>query len=259
MRSHFLHRLTWNEVQHITRNPTLALLPVGSTEQNGCSCPLGTDTIVADHFSLQLAQRTNALIAPTIPYGQSEAFKSFPGTLWLRPDTLRRLVVDVCTALAASGFSHILIINNHGRNEPTIEDAVREVMTHHDVVIGLIWPFAIMGQLARSSQRVPAERTGHGGEPMASILKFVDPDALLLDSSAPDRPEPWGEFAVLNSHKAEFKGLPFGLYVDASQVSRSGTTGDPGYASTDLGAELLGEALDWATAAAAALLQLSHD
>jgi len=257
MRTHSLHRLTWREVQEITSNPSLVLLPVGSLEQNGCACPLGTDTIIGEHFCQRLAERAGAVVAPTIPYGQSEAFKAFPGTVWLRPDTLRRLVIDVCRGLVASGFTHILVVNNHGRNEPVIEDAVREVMETTDVVIGLIWPLGVMGELTRRSRRVPAEWLGHGGEPMASIVKHVAPDDLRLEAAGPDRPSPWGQFAVLNSNKAKFKGLPFGLYVDASQVSDSGTTGDPTHATAELGAELLEEALTWATEAADALMQLT--
>ena len=259
MRSHVLQRLTWREVQEITSKPALVLLPVGSLEQNGCACPLGTDTIIGDAFSQRLAERTGAVVAPTIPYGQSEAFKAFPGTVWLRPDTLRRVVADVCRSLAASGFSHILVVNNHGRNEPVIEDAAREVMENCDAVIGLIWPLGVMGELTRRSQRVPAERLGHGGESMASIIKYLAPDDLRLEAAAPDRPAPWGEFDVLNSHQSRFQGLPVSLYVDASRVSESGTTGDPTYASAELGEELLEEALVWATEASAALMRLSRD
>ena len=256
MRSHFLSCLTWREVQEITSKPALVLLPVGSLEQNGCACPLGTDTIIGDAFSQRLAERTGAVVAPTIPYGQSEAFKAYPGTVWLRPDTLHRLMADVCHGLSASGFSHILVVNNHGRNEAVIEDAAREVMEDSDVVIGLIWPMDVMRGLAHRAERVPAEWLGHGAEPAVSVISHVAPDALRLGSGAPDRPTPWGEFTVLNSNKSQFKGLPFSLYVDASRVSESGTTGDPTHASAELGAELLEEALSWATEAAAALVQL---
>ena len=94
---------------------------------------------------------------------------------------------------------------------------------------------------------------------MASIIKYLAPDDLRLETAAPDKPVPWGDFDVLNSHKSLFRGLPVSLYVDASQVSESGTTGDPTYASAELGAELLEEALVWATEASAALTRLSRD
>jgi len=258
MRTHLLSHLNWQEVLEITRQPSVVLLPVGSLEQNGCACPLGTDSLVAEHFCHRLAQMTNSVVAPTIPYGQSEAFKSFPGTVWLRPETLRRVVADVFVGLAASRFTHILVVNNHGRNEPTIEDAAREVSEKTDVVIGMIWPLGVMGELARRSAHLPAESMGHGGEPMASIIKYIAPDALRLDGAGPDHLSQWGGFSIVNSCKALFEELPFGLYVDVAQVSDSGTTGDPTGANSEFGEHLLQEALNWAAKAVEAFRQLER-
>lgn len=258
MRSHLLSHLNWQEVQEITREPSVVLLPVGSLEQNGPACPLGTDSIIADYFCQRLAQITGSVVAPTIPYGQSEAFKAFPGTVWLRPETLRRVVADVCMGLAESHFTHILVVNNHGRNEPTIEDAAREVFEKTDVVIGVIWPLGVMGELARRSACLPAESMGHGGEPMASIIRYIVPDALRLEGAGPDHLSQWGEFSVVNSYKASFKGLPFGLFVNIAQVSDSGTTGNPADASSEFGEQLLQEALSWAAEAVEAFRHLKR-
>jgi creatinine amidohydrolase len=258
MRTHLLSHLNWQEVREITRQPSVALLPVGSLEQNGSACPLGTDSIVAEYFCQRLAQMTRSVVAPTIPYGRSEPFKAFSGTVWLRPETLRRVVADVCMSLATSRFTHILVVNNHGRNEPAIEDAAREVLEKTGVVIGLIWPFGVMAELARRSARVPAESMGHGGEPMASIIRHIAPDAFHLEGAGPDHLSPWGEFSVLNSCKGLFKGLPFGLYVDVDQVSDSGTTGNPTGATSEFGEQLLQEALSWAVDAVEAFRQLER-
>jgi creatinine amidohydrolase len=256
MRTHLLSRLTWYEVQEITQKPCLVLLPVGSLEQNGQACPLGTDAIVGDHFCQRLAKRSGALMAPPISYGQSEAFKGFPGTVSLRAGTLCRVIKDVLLGLIRAGFTHIVVVNNHGSNEPSIEEAVRELQSTADAVIGLIWPSRIMRQLLVGSGEVPVERIGHGGEPAASIISHVYPDSLRLDGAGPDRLREWGDFSILDSHQGSYEGLPFDLFIDVARHSTTGTTGDPTYASPELGAALLTQALDWATRALEAFRQL---
>jgi creatinine amidohydrolase/Fe(II)-dependent formamide hydrolase-like protein len=103
---------------------------------------------------------------------------------------------------------------------------------------------------------VPIERVGHGGEPAASIISHVSSDSLRLDGSGPDRLMDWGAFTILDSRQGSFEGLPFSLFVDVSRHSTTGTTGDPTYASPELGAALLTQALDWAARALKAFRQL---
>jgi creatinine amidohydrolase len=256
VRTNQLARLTWREVADIVKEPPVVLLPIGSLEQNGTACPLGTDTIVAEYFSQKLAESTDSLVAPPICYGSSEPFKGFPGTIWLRPQTMHRVVRDILLGLADSGFTHILVVNNHGRNEPFIESAVRDVCETHSLVVGQVWPFGVMARLARNSGTCPSAKAGHGGEPMVSIIKAIAPDDVRLEGAESGQLSNWGDFEIETSNKATFKGMPIGLYVDIANVSDNGTTGDPQDASQERGDQLLEGALSWATEAVAAFRKL---
>lgn len=259
LRTNQLARLTWREVAEIVKDPPTVLLPVGSLEQNGSACPLGTDALVAEYFAQKLAERTDSLVAPPVCYGSSEPFRGFPGTVWLRPETITAVVRDILMGLADSGFTHILVVNNHGRNEPFIEAAVRAVRETKSIVVGHVWPFGLMSQMARGSDRYSAEKAGHGGQPMVSIIKAVAPDDVRLEGAEPDHLSNWGDFAVQTSNKASFKGKPFGLYVDIASVSASGTTGDPRGASEEWGHQLLEAALDWVAEAVTAFRKLKPE
>src|SRR5207237_2708949 len=64
-----IDRLNWMEFAEIVpRHVNTALLPVGTLEAHGVTS-LGTDNEIPTRLSEAIADRLNALVAPTIPYG----------------------------------------------------------------------------------------------------------------------------------------------------------------------------------------------
>src|SRR5512146_3032678 len=79
-----LARMTWREAGESFRSNPVILLPMGSVEQHGPHVPVG-DYRYATEVANRIALRTGAIVAPTIPWGYSEHFRPFPGTLSVRP------------------------------------------------------------------------------------------------------------------------------------------------------------------------------
>jgi creatinine amidohydrolase len=106
------------------------LLPVGAVEPHGPHAPLATDSII----SVAVCERTahelassgdaRALVLPPIDYGVTQYSAAFPGAVSISADTLRSLVVEVCSALRDSGFRHRVIVNSHF--EPEHVSALRD-------------------------------------------------------------------------------------------------------------------------------------
>jgi creatinine amidohydrolase len=100
------------------RTPVL-LLPVGAVEPHGPHAPLGTDEIISAGMCARAAERfaddpgVRVLVLPTLAYGVTRFSAAFPGAVSVREETLHALVVDVCAALTAQGFSRIVVVNNH--------------------------------------------------------------------------------------------------------------------------------------------------
>ena len=95
------------------------LLPLGATEPHGPHAPLATDTLISVTTCERAAEvlrddpHVRALVLPTLPYGVTRYGLAFPGTISVSEDTLGSLVVDVCGSLAAHGFRHLVLVNNH--------------------------------------------------------------------------------------------------------------------------------------------------
>jgi creatinine amidohydrolase len=66
-----LLNLNWTEVQNVLKKTSLAIIPMGSTEQHGEHLPLGTDLFRAIELSLGIAGKTGGIVLPVLYGGYS--------------------------------------------------------------------------------------------------------------------------------------------------------------------------------------------
>ncbi len=67
----YLADYAWPELKRYFERESLALVPVGSTEQHGPHLPEATDALIAEGFARAAAERTGYLCTPTISVGVS--------------------------------------------------------------------------------------------------------------------------------------------------------------------------------------------
>ena len=109
-----LRETSWFDLKGTITEDTVALIPVGSTEQHGPHNPLGTDHMIAEKIAEGV--KDEAIVTPTVPVGYSEHHRQFPGTLWVPPHVLTEYVLGICQSLKFHGIKKILITNGHGGN-----------------------------------------------------------------------------------------------------------------------------------------------
>ena len=77
--------LTWKQVDALSRDKTLLVLPTAAIEQHGPHLPLATDTLINSILLgaalARLPQETPVYALPAICYGKSNEHIGFPGTL----------------------------------------------------------------------------------------------------------------------------------------------------------------------------------
>jgi creatinine amidohydrolase/Fe(II)-dependent formamide hydrolase-like protein len=94
----------------------VVLLPLGAVEQHGPHLPLLVDWMGAEEIARRLVPHLtragwHPVLAPALPYGASPLAERWPGTVSLSATTLRRLVTEIVTALAAHGFRRFVLTN----------------------------------------------------------------------------------------------------------------------------------------------------
>lgn len=215
------------------------VVPIGSVECEGPHLPLGSDFLVSTRISQVVADETDSLVAPGVPYGMCPGFVGYPGTIALRPETLEALLRDCLGCLIKQGFRRFLFVANHGPNLPVVETAARALMEEHPgIIIASVWPAELSGQIA-SEMGLPASDRGHGGDPATSIMLALCPDDLRMDLAVVDHPPTKGALKYKNSSAAEICGVPVKWYSQVNAWSESGVTGNPVAATAERGRQVL--------------------
>jgi mycofactocin system creatininase family protein len=204
-------------------------VPLGSTEQHGPHLPLSTDTDVAVALAQGLAaRRDDVVVAPAVPYGASGEHAGFAGTLSIGHEALELLLVELVRS-ATDTFAHVLLVNGHGGNAPTLAAAVARLRAESRDV--LVWSPSWRGD-------------AHAGRTETSVQLALDP-ARVGDGREAGATEPLREL------------LPLLRREGLRAVSSNGVLGDPAGASAEEGQRLLDEALDDLEATVEAWLEVT--
>lgn len=240
---------TAGEIRQIgERDGSLLVVPVGSIEQHGNHLPVATDTILVDAVARGAAERVvddvPILVTPTMWQGFSPHHLPFGGTISLEFTTMLNAVEDIAGTALENGFDGLLLVNGHGGNISLINSVVKTIgQRNPDVAIHGVTYF----QLARSfidDIRESAEGgMSHGGEFETSLMLYLRPDLVDLESG---RPEPKEAVFEFESTDLMTSGV-LGSYRTFDEYSDSGAIGDPTVATERKGEaifDLLGDEVE---------------
>jgi len=83
---------TWPELGEALSDESVALVPLGSTEQHGPHLPLATDHLIAEGARERGRRGDGRRPHPTVTVGVSPHHRQFPGTMWVDPPEFRDYV-----------------------------------------------------------------------------------------------------------------------------------------------------------------------
>lgn len=134
--------MTYQEVnKHL--NSKLVILPTGSIEQHSVHLPLSVDSIIATKLSERLAEKLDAVVAPTLKYGARSLANSgggmiFPGTIGLSGKVLIPYYSQIIKGYVEAGAKRLLILNAHWENEAFLIEAIEEIKDRLDGEVKIV-------------------------------------------------------------------------------------------------------------------------
>ena len=236
--------------KRIKENPVV-LVPFGAQETQGPHVPMG-DFVLADYLAHRVAERSDAVMAPTMPFGDSEFFRALPGAVSLRPSTLVTVVEDICGNFLDHGLERLVIFNGQTNNAPWIDQAVRKLRRSRGVFIPLIniWRILTQDQLKQIyGANLPGSQ-GHGGDPITSMFLHLFPELVRTDLIVPPTPFKYAMgLPTRSTSSVDFRSVAVPLPLDMALMSSNGNlSGDGGKASAEVGQAIAERIIDFATA-----------
>jgi creatinine amidohydrolase len=173
------------------------LVPFGSLEPHGV-IPNGTDNLAPETMARAIAARVDALIAPTLNYGITDAMKAFPGAVSIPAEVFAPFAETVLDNLAANGFKNIIVLNGHGGNTAVLNAAATRVANVRRVRVLVVNWWTLADDITKA---VFKQNGGHAGNNETAYIQ-----AFLPDSVHPERYKP--EMASPNAPAGAYYAAP---------------------------------------------------
>lgn len=204
----------------ISKNNIIALIPIGSIEQHGMHLPISTDSDIVSKISKILAKKYNLMLFPTLRYGCSSEHTPY-FNISLQPNTLQKILVDICTSLHKNKIDRIIILNGHYGNKKYIIQLRKKInIKDLEVNICSYWDFM-------------SERMDHGG--------FVE-TSLMLATSTKTRMSFAKKGIILNDlHGEKLRLYKKMLTKSFPRITKNGVIGDPSTANVAAGKKIIHE------------------
>jgi creatinine amidohydrolase len=182
MERHF-QKLNWMKLRDLVPEKTdTVILPVGTLEAHGSAC-LGTDNFIPETIAEPLAERLNALIAPTVNYGVTKSLYRYGGGSLISPETLQRYVREILDSLHDTGFKNIIVLNGHGGNNAALKTVAFELHARRKTNIAVIHWWELCRDM---TTEFFGHHGGHAGTDEAAMVHAIDPAYLDEDSYDPE-------------------------------------------------------------------------
>jgi len=229
-----ISEMSWVDVQKaLDKGFRTVVFAVGSNEQHGPHLPTCTDSLIGDDLAYRVAKKLGkALQAPTINVGCSEHHMAFPGTIDIKPETLKSLIRDYCVSLEKSRFKNIVILPWHGGDFKPVQEVTEELnqSLKEARVISYTDLKGLFRFFAESSLKygVSAPESGaHAGESETSIVLALRKDLVDMEKA---------EQGFVGNYEEK---IPTIFSQGIKSIAENGVVGDPRKAEAGKGEEYL--------------------
>ncbi|XCP85010.1 creatininase family protein [Roseburia hominis] len=237
-----LENITWPQAETYFQENDMVLLPLGSIESHGRHMPLGTDALIPEHLAKLIEEKSDILIAPSIPYGICQDLTDYPGSISIAPDVYYEFLKQVVENLYLHGARKFVMLNGHGGNVSTIQRVGTEYEKKGCLTAILNW-WLIAGELD------PKWKGGHGGAEETAAILGINPDLV-------DKNEIGGNLVLYDLTEnikakgyqvCDYRGVPITIPRSIRRITDSGWIGPdhPREATTEWGKEMLETTADF--------------
>lgn len=245
---HLLKDMTFLEFKERMAEDPVILVPLGSQEIQGPMAPMG-DFMLTESLADRVARQSNAIAAPTLPFGYAEYFRPVPGGIALSADAFRATLSSILDNFLDHNLNRLVILNGHSGNYPLIDQVIRAVKRERGVLVPCInlWR-SIPPQLwTELHGDFGMGAFAHGSDPVTSAYLHLFPELTRMDLI--EMEEDKGEMLGLPTSGlggVKFDGIEIGLAVDVDDRCGNGIAGgDPRRSSADKGERIITHLTDY--------------
>jgi creatinine amidohydrolase len=179
--------LCWQEFgELVPARIDTVLVPFGSLEPHGV-IPNGTDSLAPEAMARDIAERVDALMAPVLNYGMTDAMKAYPGAVSIPAEAYAAFAESVLDNLAANGFQNLIVLNGHGGNTATLNAVATRVANARRVRVLVVNWWTLADDITKE---VFGQNGGHAGNNETAYIQAFLPAHIHPERYKPEMASP---------------------------------------------------------------------
>ena len=210
--------LTWMEAETRLGPETVVVVPLGAaSKEHGPHLLLKNDWLLAEYFKQRVVAEADVVVAPTLGFGFYPAFAEYPGSISLRLETARDLVVDVCKSLAAHGPRRFYVLNTGVSTVRALAPAAEALAGE-----GIALRYTELGKALGPIEREIGEQEGgsHADETETSMMLVIAPETVNMQKAVKDY-DPGGKGGLSRRPGGPATYSPTGIWGDPTLATRA--------------------------------------
>jgi creatinine amidohydrolase len=212
-----LEELTWLEAEKVLCTETVIVLPIGAAcKEHGPHLKLKNDWLLAEYFKKEILKSAKVVIGPIVNCHYYPAFSEYPGSISLRLETARDLVVDICRSLSRPGPRKFYALNTGISTMGPLEESAKILADD-----GIELKYTDLPKLIELVKtKVNQEEGGsHAGEIETSMMLFIDPTTVDMGKAVKDY-HPSNQAGLTRDAQGVGSFSASGIYGDATLATR---------------------------------------
>lgn len=179
-----LEDLTWLEAEKALQSYEVVLIALGArTKEHGPHLLLKNDYVMAEELKNRVMQHVSVAVLPTLQYGYYPSFLEYPGSVSLRAETMRDMIIDICLSIHGYGIDKFYILNTGVSTIPPLKQAQEELhkngieMRYLDILeVDKMLPAGLLRQ----------EGGTHADEGETSMMLYLAPGTVNIKKAVKD-------------------------------------------------------------------------
>ena len=188
-----LEKLSWKKIDKLEKDKTIFFLPISPLEEHGPHLPVGTDLLTAEDTAKEAIKiligkkpELTYILMPRIPLGYCKLNSDFPGSISVRSNVIKNIIIEVCSSLAIHGFKYMVICTPHLAigHLKGIYSAMEKIKRKYGMNLCEPWsPYFYNNEIEKNEPKLgfDTSRELHAGFRETSLMKYQYP--YLVDET----------------------------------------------------------------------------
>jgi creatinine amidohydrolase len=217
IRSVELENLTWMQAEAALHRYEVVLIALGARcKEHGPHLQLNNDYLMAEYLKDRVSAQVPVAVLPTIQYGYYPAFLEYPGSISLRAETFRHLIMDICRSLHGYEVNKFYLLNTGVSTLKPLQQAREELAPQ-----GIELRFLNILEVDASLPNGILEQEGgtHADEGETSMMLYIAPQTVDMSRAAKDYDPRPGRTGLTRNPQGKGRYSPTGIWGDPTLAS----------------------------------------